>query len=82
MWERIYNSLRVVFNLGAELKSLRDKNERMQDEIKGLTDNMQRLAFELEYHRQNEAHEREKLELRLKIEMLQRQLPPAPPQGE
>ncbi len=46
--------------------------------MRDLTTVVRQLAFELQRTRENQAHELEKIELRLKLEMLQsaKQLPP------
>ncbi len=79
MWEKIYNYGRMLFNLSEDLKANRDNTERLEQEVRDLTTVVRQLAFELQRTRENQAHEMEKLELRLKLELLQsvKQLPPA-----
>jgi len=78
MWERIYNFGRMLFNLSEDLKADRDNTERLEQEVRDLTTVVRQLAFELQRTRENQAHELEKMELRLKLESLQsaKQLPP------
>ena len=78
MWDKIYNFGRMLFNLSEDLKANRDNTERLEQEVRDLTAVVRQLAFELQRTRENQAHEMEKLELRLKLELLQsgRQLPP------
>ena len=78
MWEKIYNYGRMLFNLSEDLKANRDNTERLEQEVRDLTTVVRQLAFELQRTRENQAHEMEKMELRLKLELLQsgRQLPP------
>jgi DNA repair ATPase RecN len=78
MWERIYNFGRMLFSLSEDLKASRDNTERLEQEVRDLTTVVRQLAFELQRTRENQAHELEKVELRLKLELLQsgRQLPP------
>ena len=78
MWEKIYNFGRMLFNLSEDLKDNRANVERLEEEVRDLTIVMRQLAFELQRTRENQAHELEKVELRLKLEVLQsgQQLPP------
>lgn len=78
MWDKIYNFARMLFNLSEDLKANRDNTERLEQEVRDLTAVVRQLAFELQRTRENQAHEMEKMELRLKLELLQsgRQLPP------
>lgn len=78
MWEKIYNYGRMLFNLSEDLKANRDNTERLEQEVRDLTTVVRQLAFELQRTRENQAHEMEKMELRLKLEWLQsaKQLPP------
>lgn len=78
MWERIYNFGRMLFNLSEDLKDDRTNTERLEQEVRDLTMVVRQLAFELQRTRENQSHELEKMELRLKLEWLQsgRQLPP------
>lgn len=71
MWEKIYNFGRLIFGLSEDLKENRANSERLEQEVRDLTMVVRQLAFELQRTRENEAHEREKLELRLRIELLQ-----------
>ena len=80
MWQRIYNFGRLVFNLSEDLKKSRENAERLEQEVRDLTAVVRQLAFELQRTRENQAHEMEKIELRLKLELLQsgRELPTPP----
>jgi archaellum component FlaC len=71
MWERIYNFGRMLFNLSEDLKANRDNTERLEQEVRDLTTVVRQLAFELQRTRENQIHELEKMELRLKLELLQ-----------
>ena len=77
MWEKIYNYGRMLFNLSEDLKDNRANTERLEQEVRDLTTVVRQLAFELQRTRENQVHELEKIELRLKLEMLQtgKQLP-------
>ena len=78
MWQKIYNFGRMIFNLSEDLKENRANTERLEQEVRDLTAVVRQLAFELQRTRENQAHEMEKIELRLKLELLQagRPLPP------
>ena len=84
MWEKIYNFGRTLFNLSEDLKDNRANTERLEQEVRDLTMVVRQLAFELQRTRENQAHELEKIELRLKLELLQsgKQLPSAPKNSE
>ena len=71
MWQKIYNFSRMIFNLSEDLKENRANNERLEQEVRDLTAVVRQLALELQRTRENQAHEMENLELRLKIEVLQ-----------
>ncbi|MDQ3397473.1 MAG: hypothetical protein M3511_06825 [Deinococcota bacterium] len=78
MWEKIYNFGRLLFNLSEDLKENRTNVERLEQEVRDLTMVVRQLAFELQRTRENQVHELEKMELRLKVELLRsgKQLPP------
>lgn len=84
MWERIYNFGRMLFHLSEDLKANRDNTERLEQEVRDLTTVVRQLAFELQRTRENQTHELEKMELRLRLEMLQtvKQLPVDPQNPE
>ena len=74
MWEKLFSWIRFVINLADEGRWSRENDERFERGLSELTAVVQRVIFEMERRGDNEAHEREKLELRLRLEMLQRQL--------
>lgn len=71
----------MLFNLSEDLKANRDNTERLEQEVRDLTAVVRQLAFELQRTRENQAHEMEKLELRLRLESLQNPRP-LPPQSQ
>lgn len=79
MWKRLAELARLLFTFGEELQRNRADIKELQREVRDLTTAVQRLAYELQRSRENEAHEREKLTLRLENEMLkfERRLPQA-----
>jgi DNA repair ATPase RecN len=58
------------FNLSEDLKTNRANTEKLEQEVRDLTAVVRQLAFELQRTRENQAHELEKIELRLKLELL------------
>ncbi len=74
----------MLFNLSEDLKDNRANVERLEQEVRDLTMVVRQLAFELQRTRENQVHELEKMELRLKLELRQsgKQLPPEPQKPE
>ena len=78
MWQQIYESLKKLLLL----KEQTDKNtsdlKELQREFKELTAVVQHLIYEVRGNRNEEAHERENMMLRLENELLkfERRLPP------
>jgi len=66
--------------LSEDLKANRDNTERLEQEVRDLTAVVRQLAFELQRTRENQAHEMEKMELRLRLELLQ-SAKPLPPEA-
>lgn len=92
MWQKLYEITNLLFNFGKDLQQsrtdikelqaeLRDLSARTQEELRSLREAIQRLAYEVQRTQENEAHEREKLELRLEIQKLRaaKQLPQGEP---
>lgn len=77
MWQKIHEIMKLIFNFAEELQRNRSDIEQLQQEVRELTLAVQRVVYELQRIQQNEAHEREKLALRLEIELLRagRELP-------
>lgn len=80
MWQQLYDSLKKLMLL----KEQTDKNtsdvKELQREVKELTAVVQHLIYEMRSNRNDEAHERENMALRLQNELLkfERRLPPPP----
>ena len=80
MWQQLYDSLKKLMLL----KEQTDKNtsdvKELQREVKELTAVIQHLIYEMRSNRNDEAHERENMALRLQNELLkfERRLPPPP----
>ena len=84
MWQKIYETIKLLLGFSEELQRNRTDIEKLQQEMREITAAMQRLIYELQRAQENEAHEREKLALRWEIEMLrsEKQLPSENPTGE
>lgn len=78
MWQQLYDSLKKLLLL----KEQTDKNvadiKELQQEVKALTAVVQQLIYEIRSSRNDEAHERANMALRLENEMLkfERRMPP------
>ena len=90
MWKQLYEIANLLFNLGKDLQQNRSDIKQLETdmrewarivekEIKRLDEAIQVLAHEIQRSHENEAHEREKLALRLEIALLRagKELPPA-----
>ncbi len=74
MWGNLFSWIRFVNNIADEARRSRENDEKFERELSDLSAVVQRVIFEMERRTENEQHEREKLEMRLRLEMLQRQL--------
>jgi regulator of replication initiation timing len=63
-----------VLFLAQETRQNRADIKDLQNEVEKLTGAMQRLAYEIQRNKENEAHEREKIYLKLENEVLRRLL--------
>jgi hypothetical protein len=79
MWKRILELARLLFTLGEGFQQQRADLMELRREVRDLSAVVQKLSFEIRRTAENEAHEREKLTLRLANELLrfERRLPPA-----
>ncbi len=71
MWQKIADLVHLLFSLAENLRASRNSVERLEQEVRELASLVQCLAVELRHMREIEMHEREKLELRLNVKMLQ-----------
>lgn len=71
MWQKVIDSLRLFFTISEEMRRNREAIERLEKENQQFGLALQMIARELEYSRKEEQSEREKLELRLKIALLE-----------
>lgn len=67
-----------VFSLTTQTRKNTEDIQRLQERIEDLTDAVKTLAFEIQRSRENEAHEREKMALRLENYLLRRGIAPPP----
>lgn len=89
MWDKFYNLAKTVFAFGEQTRKNTDKIDTIQDDIKELAAGMQRMAYEIQrlrddfnHFKDNEKNEREKMALRLEVEMLRFEKRLAAPKSE
>jgi predicted nucleic acid-binding Zn-ribbon protein len=70
MWKQIYEALKQLLLLTQQTERNRVEIKELRQELDDLTSAVERLAYEVRRDRENEAHEREKLVLRLENELL------------
>jgi predicted nucleic acid-binding Zn-ribbon protein len=70
MWKQIYEALKQLLLLTQQTEKNRSEIKELRQEFQELTSVVERLVYELHRARENEAHEREKMALRLENEML------------
>lgn len=79
-WQQVYQYSRQLLDLTQKVDRHDADIEKMRQEIKGLTDAIQRLAYEVKLDRETEARDRENLALRIENQLLRFEhlLPPPP----
>ena len=65
MWKQFYEWAKWLFLLAQEMRQIRADVNEMQRELEELTATVRDLAYEVRRNKENEAHEREKLILKL-----------------
>jgi predicted nucleic acid-binding Zn-ribbon protein len=77
MFKQLYDLIKQLLLLARETQQNKAEIKELRQELKDLTTVVQRLAYEIHRTSENEAHEREKLVLRLENELLkfERRLP-------
>jgi predicted nucleic acid-binding Zn-ribbon protein len=77
MWTKVVDLARLLFTFSEGLQQNRADIKELQRELRDLTSRVQQLSNEIRRVAENEAHEREKLGLRLENELLkfERRLP-------
>jgi len=70
MWKELYGWARWLLSLALEEQKNRVKIKDLEGQIRGLAAAMQRMAYEIQRNKENEAHEREKLRLTIENEVL------------
>ena len=78
MWREIANALKELLLLREKTNQNSTDIKALQDDFKALAAFAERLAYEVRGNKNDEAHERENMALRLQNEMLkfERRLPP------
>jgi len=91
MWKQLLDALTQLITLTqetrqnrADINSVNVAQKEIQQEIQSLNAAVQRLAYEIQPSRENEAHERENMPLRLENALLkfEKRLPPGKPENE
>jgi hypothetical protein len=79
MWKKLLNLAAQFWRVADENARNRTQIEALQGEVRNLWRALELLTFEVQRTRDNDAHEREKLALRLENELLrfERRLPPS-----
>ena len=79
MLKQLYDLLKRLLLIAHESQHNKTEIKELRQELKDLTAVVQRLAYEIHRVSENEAHEREKMALRLENELLkfERRLPVA-----
>ena len=77
MFKQLYDLIKQLLLLTQETQRNKAEIKELRQELKELTSVVQRLAYEIHRTGENDAHEREKLVLRLENELLkfERRLP-------
>ncbi len=77
MLRQLYELAKQLFSLAQETQQNKADIKALQEQVEELTNVVQTLAFELRRARENEAHEREKMALRLENSLVrfERRLP-------
>ncbi len=77
MWTRFYGLMKLVFTFGEQTRKNTDKIEELREDVKQLTRGIERMAYEIQrlrddfdHFKDNERNEREKMALRLEVDML------------
>lgn len=75
MLEKLIQAIRDIVFLSEQSRRNTEEIKELRKRIEDLTIIVERLAFEIQRTRENEAHEREKLVLRLEKQAPAKQLP-------
>lgn len=75
MLEKLFQAIRDIVFLSEQSRRNTEEIKEIRKRIEDLTLVVERLAFEIQRTRENEAHEREKLVLRLEKQTPAKQLP-------
>ena len=85
MWNKFFGLVKLAINFGEDTKKNKDKIEDLEAEVQRLTDNMTRMAYEIQrsrdemsYYKNSESSEWEKMALRLENTLLKMGRLPAP----
>jgi len=84
MWSQIADFAKQLFMQSQETQKNKGDIKELQREVKELSATVQRLIYEVHRMGENEQHEREKMALRLEVQLLRsgHQLPMNPPRQD
>ena len=70
MWKQLFKLAKQLITLAEDMERGKARQKELQDHVEGLTATVQWVVFELRRQAEHDAHEREKLALRLENELL------------
>jgi len=70
MWKQLYDWFKWLLSLALEERKNSVAITELDRKIQTLAEAMQRMAYEIQRNKENEAHEREKLRLTIENEVL------------
>jgi hypothetical protein len=82
MWEKLVQAVRDIVFLSEQSRRNTEEIKELRKRIEDLTLLVERLAFEIQRTRENEAHEREKMMLRLERDSAEKNPPVRKPKKD
>jgi hypothetical protein len=84
MWKDLFKLAKQLINLAQDTDRNKTRIQEVQEQVEDLTAQMRWVVFELRRQAEHDAHEREKLALRLENELLrfERRLPGGKSKGK
>lgn len=84
MWKDLFKLAQQLIHLAQDTDRNKTRIQELQEQVEGLTEQMRWVVFELQRQAEHDAHEREKLALRLENALLrfERRLPGSKEKGQ
>ena len=84
MWKNLFKLAKQLINLAQDTDQNKTRIQELQEQVEDLTAEMRWVVFELQRLAEHDAHEREKLALRLENTLLrfERRLPSGKDKGQ